>query len=154
MATPRNPSGWDRGGDKTHHTWGECAYHAPGCLSCSDLGTAPNAGPNKSMPLWSTWEPEWLRPGKFMQPRASSLQSNLKPEQCSLGKHKRLEWGQTQCGWDTVSTPHTCQWCLFAVFLPPHNTTEQVSLNKRPPSPPCVRVEIRHWRRQQTEEAK
>ena len=34
---------------------------------------------------------------------------------------------------------------LSAVFLPPHSRTEQVNLNKRPPPPPCVRAEIRHW---------
>ena len=43
---------------------------------------------------------------------------------------------------------------LFAVFLPPHSTTEQVSLKKCPPPPPCVRAEIRHGRDQETEEAK
>jgi len=59
---------------------------------------------------------------------------------------------QTQCGPLTVSTPHTRQWYLFAVFLPPNNTTEQVSLNQWPPSPPCVRAESRHWRDLQTEE--
>ena len=42
--------------------------------------------------------------------------------------------------------PRHCEWYLFAVFLPPHSTTEQVSLNKRPPVPPCVRAESRHWR--------
>ena len=40
------------------------------------------------------------------------------------------ERGQSQCGRDTVSTPHTCQWYLFAVFLSPCSTTEQVRLNK------------------------
>ena len=40
------------------------------------------------------------------------------------------------------------------IVLPPHKTTEQVSLNKGPPSPPCVRVEIRHCRDLQTEQAK
>ena len=57
----------------------------------------------------------------------SSWQSNLEPKQCRLGKHRRCEQGQTQCGQDTMSTH---QWYLFAVFLPPHITTEQVSLNK------------------------
>ena len=43
---PRKLSGWDGGGDKTHRpTWGECVHQAPGCLSCSDLGRAQNAGP-------------------------------------------------------------------------------------------------------------
>ena len=70
--TPRKPSGWDREGDKTHCTWGECAHQAPGLLTCSDLGRAQNAGPIKSVPLWSTQEPEHVqhRPGKCTQPRA------------------------------------------------------------------------------------
>ena len=83
-----------------HRTRGECARHAPGRLSCSDLGTAQNTGPTKSVPLWSTREPEpeWFRAEKCRQPRAHSLQSNLKPEQFSLGKHTHRERGQTQCG--------------------------------------------------------
>ena len=51
----------------------------------------------------------------------NSWQSNLEPKQCRQEKHTRLEWGQTQCGQDTAST---CQCYLFAVFLPPHSTTE------------------------------
>ena len=58
------------------------------------------------------------------------------------------------CGSYTVSTPHTCPLHLFAVSLPPNSTTEQVNLNKRPLSPPCVRAKIRYWRDLQTEEAK
>ena len=64
------------------------------------------------------------------------------------------ELGQTQCGPYTEGTPQTCQWYLFPVFLPPHNTTEQVNLSKWLPSPPCVRVEVRHQTDLQTEEAK
>ena len=45
-------------------------------------------------------------------------------------------------------------WCVCPVSIPTHNTTEQVSLNKWPPLPSCVRAEIRHWRDLQTEEAK
>ena len=78
------------------------------------------------------------------------LQSNLGPEQCrqeSISCHKRA---QTQRGPDAVRTPHTCHGRLFTVFLPPHNTTEQVSLDKWPPFHPCVRAEIRHWRDLQT----
>ena len=69
---PGKPSGWDRRGGKMHRTWGVCARQAPGRLSCSDLGRAQNAGPTESVPLWSTQEPEpeWLRPGKCMKPRA------------------------------------------------------------------------------------
>ena len=82
----------------------------------------------------------------------SSRQSNLGPEQCRLGKHTLHERGQTQCGWITGST---CQWYLFSVVLPPQSRTEQVSLKKKKKSDhhhtPCGRVEIRHWRDQQTE---
>ena len=50
--------------DRTHQT--------PHHLSCSDLGRAQNAGPTESAPLRTTRvpEPEWLRPGRCMQPRA------------------------------------------------------------------------------------
>ena len=71
--TPRKMSGWDRGGDKMlPPTGGDYARQAPGLLSCSDLGRAQNAGPTESAPLRSTRvpEPERLRPGKCMQPRA------------------------------------------------------------------------------------
>ena len=40
------------------------------------------------------------------------------------------------------------------VFLPPHSTIEQVSLNKLSPSPSCVRLEVRYGTDLQTEEAK
>ena len=71
--TPRKLSGLDGECDKTHRPpRGNCARQAPGHLSCSDLGRAQNAGPTESVPLWSTREPEpeQLRPGKCMQPRA------------------------------------------------------------------------------------
>ena len=50
--------GWDPGNDKMYCTCGECTLQAPSCLSCSDLGRAQNTGPTKSVPLWSTQEPE------------------------------------------------------------------------------------------------
>ena len=56
-------------------------------LSGLDLGSACKPGPTSD----------------------SSQQSNLESEQCRLGKHTRREQGQTQCGSDTMSTPHTCQ---------------------------------------------
>ena len=53
--TPRKPSSWDGGGDKTQpSTGGDCTRQAPGHLSCLDLGRAQNAIPTKSVPLWST----------------------------------------------------------------------------------------------------
>ena len=69
----RKPSSWDGGGDKMHPLpGGDCAHQGPGHLSCSGLGRAPKAGPTKSAPLRSTQkpEPEQLRPGMQMQPRA------------------------------------------------------------------------------------
>ena len=69
---PRKLCGLYHGGDKMHCTCRECTDQAASCLSCLDLGRAQNTGPTKSVPFWSTQEPElqWLRPGKCMQPRA------------------------------------------------------------------------------------
>ena len=52
------------------------AHQAPGHLSCSNLGRVLNTGPTKSALLWDTHvpEPEQLRPGKCIQPRASLRQ--------------------------------------------------------------------------------
>ena len=112
---------------------GQCPYRTPKNLSGLVLETAWDTGP--------TW-------GSALAEQPGNLSSVNLGSTCCLGL-----W-QTQCGPPTVSTPHTCQQYLFAVLLPPHNTTEQMNLNKWPPSPPCVRAEIRHWRDLQTEEAK
>ena len=50
----------------------QCTRQAPGHLSCSDLGKAQNTCLTKSVPLWSTQEPEpeQLRPGKCVKCRA------------------------------------------------------------------------------------
>ena len=89
---------------KGHKTQGQpslCLCGVPENLNLSrlDLGSAYNSG--------SASDSYW--------------QSNLEPKQCKLGKHTCHERGQTQCGRDSVST---CQWYLFAVFLPPHSMTE------------------------------
>ena len=108
-----------------------CLWGLPECLNLSglDLGNTYNPG------LASD----------------SSGQSNLEPKQYRQGKHTRRERVQTQCGQDTVRTR---QCYLFAASLPPHSTTEQVSLKKCPALPPWGRAEIRLWSDQQTEEAK
>ena len=70
--TPKKPRVWDWGGDKMHHSAGRA--HSPSTWLPELLG--PGKGTKrrqtKSVPLWSTREPEpeWLRPGKCMQPRA------------------------------------------------------------------------------------
>ena len=103
-------------------------------------------------------EPEWLIPGNCMKCRAHLGQCPCRVPwsltSVDLGSTHCIGLWQTQCGPSTVNTTHTCQWYLFAVFLPPHNTTKQVSLNKSPSSPPSVRAETRNRRDLQTEEAK
>ena len=126
--TPRKLSGRDEGGNKSEGP----RSPAPGYLSCSDLeGYKTQA--QQSLRLCGV--PEYLNLsgldlGSAYNPGPASdcpWPSNLEPKQCRQGKHTRHERRQTQCGRDTVST---CQCYLFAVFLPPHSTTEQVSLNK------------------------
>ena len=81
----------------------------------------------------------------------SALQSTLHPEQCRTRKHTPWAWTNPVWSIHCEHSPHPP--VIFAGFLPSQNTTEQVSVNKWPPSPPCVRVEIRHGRDFQTEEA-
>ena len=135
---------------------GQCTRQVPGHMNYSDLGRMQNTCPTESVPLQSTWEPEpkQLRYGKCMKCRARfgqySCRATWSLSSVDLGSTCHHELGQTQCSPYTESTPHTCQWYLFAVFLPPYLITEQVSLNKWSSSPPCVRAEIRHWRILQT----
>ena len=154
--TPRKPS---RELHKIHGPPG--TVHSPSSQSPEWFG--PGKGTKctahlGSVPLWGTWEPKWLRRHKCKITRPnwdSALAEHTGTWAvwtweviCCLGL-----W-QTQCGPFTVSTPHTCQWYLFAVSLHPHGTTEQVSLDTWTPSPPCVRLDIRHWIDLQTKEAK
>ena len=134
--TLRKLSSWNRGGDKTHSSAGkECAHQAACCLSCSDLGRTQNAVPTESVPLWSTQEPEpeQVRPGKCTKPRAY-----LRKFPC------RETWSLSSVDWESthavsggkpsvvhiLQAPPTQAIVVFAVFLPPHSTIEQVSLNK------------------------
>ena len=121
-------------GHKTRAQPSLCLWGLPECLNLSglDLGGASSPGPATD----------------------GSRRSSLEPEQFGQGGYTCHERGQAQCGWGTVST---CQCYLFAASLPPHSATEQVSLNKKKSvhhCPLCVRVGTRHWRDQQTEEAK
>ena len=67
--TPRKVSSWDKGGDKPQPSTGNWS---PELLRPGKQGLGANAGPAKSVPLWSIREPEpeQLRPGKCMQTRA------------------------------------------------------------------------------------
>ena len=135
----------------------DCALQTPHHLSYSDLGRAQNAGPTESAPLRTTQvpEPEQLDLGGACTPGPASdgsWWSNLEPEQCGQGGYLHREQGQAQCGWGTVSTR---QCYLFPASLPPPQrdwiSEPKKSVHHRPL---CVRVEIRQWRDQQTEEAK
>ena len=150
--TPRKPSSRDVGGDKLQQP------HLPNTSSPELLGPGKGTKRRPNRVCTSEDYPSaWILSGLDLAGACSpglaldgSRQSNLEPELCGQGGHPRCERGQAQCGWDTVST---CQCYLFAVSLPPHSATLQVSLKKCPPPPPCVRAETRHWRHQQTEEA-
>ena len=139
---------------------GRCTRQAPVRLSCLDTERAQNTRPSEFVPLRSTWEPELeqLRPGKCTKCKAHLGQCPCRApwslSSVDLGSTHCVGLWQTQCGSSTASIPHTCQRYLVVVSLPPHNTTEQMSLNKWSPSPPCVRAEIRHWRDLKTEEGK
>ena len=79
------------------------ARQTPHHPSCSELGRAQNTGPKESAPLRTTRvpEPERLRLGRCMQPRASLgrfQQSNLEPELCGQGGCTGHERGQAECG--------------------------------------------------------
>ena len=57
---------------KMHNPPGTVYSPSTGHLSSLGLGRAQNTSPTKSVPLWSTQEPEpeQLRPGKCTKPRA------------------------------------------------------------------------------------
>jgi len=132
------------------------ARQTPHHLSCSDLGRAQNAGPTESAPLRTTQlpEPEQLRPGKCIQPGAG-----LRQFPAGQPRAWAVWTGRAHARWAGAG-PVWLRHCehtpvLFVCSVPPsHSVTEQVSLKKCPPPPPWARVEIKHWRDQQTEEAK
>ena len=109
----------------------ECICQAPGHLSCLALGKAQNADPTKCVPLWSTREPEaeQFSPGKCTQPRALFKQFPCRViwSLRRVDQESTHAMSKTQCDPDTAGTPHTCQWYLFAVFLPTpqHNWTSE-----------------------------
>ena len=156
-----HPENWAAGtGEVISHSFqlGVTARQAPDHLRCSGLGWPQNAGPTKSAPLWSTREPgtEWLRPGECIQPRDSIRQF--------LAEQKPRAWavytGKAHTPWEGAKPvwlnyyEHTP--VIFVCSVPPsphHDWTSEPKTSDHH-CPACVRVEIRHWRDQQTEEAK
>ena len=147
-----------RGREKSRCTWRECASQAPGSLSCSDReGTKrrPNHKTQAQLSLLLCGVPENLNlsglglgsernsgPAAF---RAAWRLSSVDGESTHALSRANPVWpGHCEC------SPHTPV-RLSAAPLPPHSATEQANLNKRPPPPPCVRAEIRHWRDLQAE---
>jgi len=88
-------------------------------MSSLDLGSAYNPGPASD----------------------SSLQRNLELSSVDRESTHAVSGGKPSVA-ETLQTHTSCY--LFAVSLPPHRITEQVSLKKCPPPPPCARAEIRH----------
>ena len=133
----------------------DCTHQTPYHLSCSDLGRAQNIGLKESAPLRTTRvsEPERIRPGRCMQPRAG------------LGRflaEQPIAWavwaGRAHAPWvgaGPVWLRH-CEHMLFVCSVPPSPQRDwTVNLKKSVHHcPPCVRAKIRHWRDQQTQEAK
>ena len=155
---PRKSSGWDRGGDKSQpSTGGDSASREPGHLSCSDQGWTQNAGPTKSAPLWSTRkpEPEWLRPGKCMHTRACIRQFPAEqPRVWAVQTGKaHMPWAGANPVWLKHSNHMPVIFVCSVLTSPQHDWTSEPKKSDHH-SPPCVRVEIRHWRDQQREEAK
>ena len=89
------------------------------------LGSAHNSGPAPYRAAWSLSSVD----GEAPTPWAGA--NPVWPEHCGSSLHRPVTF--------VCSVP------------PPHSTTGQVNLNKRPPLPACARAEIGHWRDLQTE---
>ena len=123
--------GPEKGTKHTAHL-GLCPCGAPENLSSLDRGSAWNKGPTGESAL-----------AEHAGARAA----------WTWGVHAASGWGNPAWSVRCEHSPHMLAAFVW-VSLPLHITTEQVSLNKGPPLPPRVRVEIRHWRDLETEEAK
>ena len=125
--------------------------------SCSKLGRAQNAGPMESAPLRTTGEPEpeRLRPGRCMQPRAGLRRFPVEQPRAWAVWAGRVHtpWAGTGPVW-----LRHCEHMpvLFVCSVPPSPQRDWTSEPKKVHTTtlPCVRAEIRHWRDQQIEEAK
>ena len=106
-----------------HSPPGPVHWTTTGCLSCSDLGGAQNA-----QPIWVCALVEHLRTWEVHEMQGSlgtvPLLSTLETEQCRPRKHTLL-WAMANQVW-SIHCEHSLhmQCYLFAVFLPPHKTTE------------------------------
>ena len=102
---------------------GQCARQAPGHLSCLDLGRAQNKGPNESVPLWSTQEPEpeWLRPGKCRQTWACFGQSpwGATRSLSSVDQETQTPWAGSNPVWPRHCEHSPHRPVIFVCSVPP-----------------------------------
>jgi len=151
-----NPENWVAGMGEAI-SCSDHAHQTPHHMSCSDLGRAQHTGPTESAPLRTTWvpEPEWLRPGRCMQPRASLWWFPVEQPRAWAVWAWRVhrQWAGAGPVW-LRHCEHTP--VLFVCSVPPSPQRDWTSEPKKSVHhcPYCVRAEIRHWRDQQTEEAK
>ena len=126
--TPRKPS--SREGEAISRS--DHSRQTPGHLSCLDLGRSQNAGPTKSAPLRTTWvpEPEWLRPGKCIQPMAGLRQFPAEQPRAwavLTGKvHTPWAGANPVWQWHCEHTP-----VLFACSVPPSSQHDWTSERKK-----------------------
>ena len=123
------------------------ACQTPHHLSCSDLGREQNAGPTESAPLRTTQvpEPERLRPGRCMQPRAGFRQFPAEQPRA-----RAVRAGRAHVPWAGAG-PVWLGHCkhmpvLFVCSVPPSPQRDWTSEPKKSVHhhPLCVRAEIRH----------
>ena len=143
-----HPEKWmARMGEVISHS--DCTRQTPHHLSCSDLGRVQNAGPTESAPLRTTQvpEPEQIRPGRCMQHRAGLA--------WFLAEQPRAwaVWAERAHAPWAGAGPVCLRHCehipvLFVCSVPPSPQCDWKSEPKNSVHhcPPCVRVEIRHWR--------
>ena len=96
--------------EKARHTQGE-GTHAPGCRN--HWGRGRHKTQTQPNPRFCGGPENWNR----TQRRARSIYSSREPEQCRRGKHRHPCTGQTQCGRNTGSAPHTQQYLSAAPDL-------------------------------------
>ena len=133
------------------------AHQTPHHLSYSDLGRAQNTGPTGSVPLRTTQvpEPERLRPGRCMQLRAGLgwfLVEQPRAWAVWAGR-AHAPWAGAGPAW-LRHCKHMPVLFVCSVSLSPQRDWKSEPKKSIHHRPPCVRAEIRHWRDQQTEEAK
>ena len=133
-----------RGGGKgLLQSWPQRPHFPPSCeQAASHYPHLPRILDGSYLP--GVLQPETsLAEEMYSPPGTVPSQHPWDPEE--LGSEKcTLPWAVATLLWSTHSehSPHIE--AVFVCTVPLHSTTEQVSPNKRPLSPPHVRAEIRH----------